>query len=410
MNTKMLDDAINGIRPELIEEAGNINQHELKNNDAFDGEVHVQGVEIYHRPIWKNILAMASAFIIVGGAVAGGVFMMKKRSLKPADTVTDTTAAQQETENSIPAEAEEATEAAPTEVTTDISNTDPDFVELQLHEAPHYAETYNEAKELADEHSITIPWNERHKYRVDTKHYAELLQSNGYDINSLEAKSYIYHMMLNSYLYYDTAKGTINFPYSNDLSHYTSVDFQDDFNKQEIYNKHSNYSDIISEKFISSEKAIDKIYNGNNYTVIPNDWQYEIKLTEDNYRYIEVSPPDYSFSTCICNAFMGFEFNVLMPDQIALPWLMRFENWRIDSISERIGRTVAELSGVTDKGNDFTLFVDINTGILLEYTVSSNGTIIDTVKMTSLETDIPVEHIEPDLTGFTEIELFKHQD
>ena len=37
MNTKMLDDAINGIRPELIEKAGNINQHELKNNDAFDG-------------------------------------------------------------------------------------------------------------------------------------------------------------------------------------------------------------------------------------------------------------------------------------------------------------------------------------------------------------------------------------
>ena len=89
---------------------------------------------------------------------------------------------------------------------------------------------------------------------------------------------------------------------------------------------------------------------------------------------------------------------------------MHFENWNIDGIYEHIGRTVAELSGVTDKGNDFTLFVDINTGILLEYTVSSNGTIIDTVKMTSLETDIPVEHIEPDLTGFTEIELFKHQD
>ena len=252
MNTKMLDDAINGIRPELIEEAGNINQHELKNNDAFDGEVHVQGVEIYHRPIWKNILAMASAFIIVGGAVAGGVFMMKKRSLKPADTVTDTTAAQQETENSIPAEAEEATEAAPTEVTTDISNTDPDFVELQLHEAPHYAETYNEAKELADEHSITIPWNERHKYIVDTKHYAELLQSDGYDINSLEAKSYIYHIMLNSYLYYDTAKGTVLYPYSNDLSNYTTVDFQVDLDKQECYNKHSNHSETISDIFIVS--------------------------------------------------------------------------------------------------------------------------------------------------------------
>ena len=407
MTTEMLDKAINGIHPELIEEAADINTIIKGKAENPDTIVLVQGVEAYHRPVWRKLLATASALILVFGAVAGGAFIMKNRTSKPANTVTDTTSVQQETEMPTPAEAEEATEAPPPEVTADTNNNKPDFIELQLHEAPHYAETYDEAKELADEHSITIPWNKRHKYRVDTKHYAELLQSNGYDINSLEAKSYIYHMMLNSYLYYDTAKGTINFPYSNDLSHYTSVDFQDDFNKKEIYNKDSNYSDIISEKFISNEKVIDKIYNGNNYTVIPNDWQYEIKLTEDNYRYIDVSPPDYSFSTYICNAFMGFEFNVLMPDQIALPWLMRFENWRIDSISERIGRTVAELSGVNDKGNDFTLAVDIYTGILIEYTVSSNGTVIDYLKTTDLQVDIPVEHIEPDLTGFTKIELFK---
>ena len=403
----MFDKAINGIRPELIEEAADIStvvKGKAKNPDTV---VLVQGVEAYRSPLWRKLLAAASALVLVGGAVTGGAIMMNNRTSKPIDTFTDTTSAQQETEMSTLTQTVEATEAPPPEATADTNNTKPDFIELQLHEAPHYAETYDEAKELADEHSITIPWNERHKYRVDTKHYAELLQSNGYDINSLEAKSYIYHMMLNSYLYYDTAKGTINFPYSNDLSHYTSVDFQDDFNKQEIYNKHSNYSDIISEKFISSEKVIDKIYNGNNYTVIPNDWQYEIKLTEDNYRYIDVSPPDYSFSTYICNAFMGFEFNVLMPDQIALPWLMRFENWQINNISERIGRTVAELSGVNDKGNDFTLAVDIYTGILIEYTVSSNGTVIDYLKTTDLQVDIPVEHIEPDLTGFTKIELFK---
>ena len=408
MTTEILDKAINGIRPELIEEAADISTAVTEKNKTSDAEFLVQGVEAYHRPVWQKLLAAASALVILGGAITGGAFMLKNRNAKPDDTVTDTTSAQQETETSASAEAEETTEIPTIEATADISDTEADFVELQLHEAPHYAETYDEAKELADEHSITIPWNERSKYRVDTKHYAELLQSDGYDINSLEAKSYIYHMMLNSYLYYDTAKGTINFPYSNDLSHYTSVDFQDDFNKQKIYNKHSNYSDIISEKFISSEKVIDKIYNGNNYTVIPNDWQYEIKLTEDNYRYIDVSPPDYSFSTYICNAFMGFEFNVLMPDQIALPWLMRFENWQINNISERIGRTVAELSGVNDKGNDFTLAVDIYTGILIEYTVSSNGTVIDYLETTDLQVDIPIEQIEPDLTGFTEIELFKH--
>ncbi|SEH62494.1 hypothetical protein SAMN02910265_01833 [Ruminococcus flavefaciens] len=407
MTTEMLDKAINGIRPELIEEAADINTIIKGKAENPDTIVLVQGVEAYHRPVWRKLLATASALILVFGAVAGGAFIMKNRTSKPANTVTDTTSVQQETEMPTPAEAEEATEASNPEATADISDIEPEFIELQLHEAPHYAETYEEARVLADEHSINIPWNERHKYRVDTKHYAELLQSDGYDINSLEAKSYIYHMMLNSYLYYDTAKGTMILPYSNDLSHYTTIDFQDDFNNQESYNKCSNYTDVVSENFISSEKVINKIYNGNNYTVSPNDWQYEIKLTEDNYRYIDVAPPDYGFSICIWNACMGIEFNILMPDQIALPWLMRFENWRIDSISERIGRTVAELSGVNDKGNDFTLAVDIYTGILIEYTVSSNGTVIDYLKTTDLQVDIPVEHTEPDLTDFTKIDLFK---
>ena len=39
MTTKMLDDAINRIRSELIEEAGNIRQHEMKETEIFD-KVH----------------------------------------------------------------------------------------------------------------------------------------------------------------------------------------------------------------------------------------------------------------------------------------------------------------------------------------------------------------------------------
>ncbi len=412
MNTKMLDDAINGIRPELIEESVNINQREMKEAETFDAEVQVQGVEIYRRPLWKNILVIASAFIIVGGAVTGRAFIMKNRSAKPADTITTPASVEQEAKEITVAEAEEITEDEVTGTFEGNNYDEPVFVELKLHEAPRYVNTIDEAHKLQGEHSILMQWEDRHSYRIDVKHYAELLQSGGYDINSLEAKSFIYHMMCNSFIYFDTAKGSMQMSVSNNTELHTTLDFQADLNKQESYNKQSYDSDIIMETFLIDEQQIDKIYNGNHYTVVPCDRQDIIRMTEDNYRYIDVAPPDYGLAYSPSGSLScgGLANNELYPGQLAVGWLNNFDNWQVNGISERIGRTVAELSGISNKGKDFTVAIDIYTGIMLEYTESDNNGIISHKEMTDLQVNIPVEHIEPDLTGFTEIELFKHQD
>jgi hypothetical protein len=409
MNTKMLDDAINGIRPELIEEAGNINQHELKNNDAFDGEVHVQGVEIYHRPIWKNILAIASALIIVGGAVTGGAFIMKNRSLKPADTLAEQTTVGHEAEETTIAEAEEITEAEMVEISEDNTDTETDFIELQLHETPCYVDTIDEAHKLQDEHSILIQWDDRHRYRIDVKHYAELLLSDGYDINSLEAKSFIYHMMCNSYLYFDTVKGTIITQQPVYSSGTSQIDFQVDLEEQESYSKLTSGTDgTICEKYVYDDKSIDVYYSNNTYNMTGYYKELKINLPDDNFRHIDIAPPDHGLTCCpscsiICG---GMVINEIMPEQIAVGWLNNFDNWQINDISERIGKNVVELSGISPKGSEFTIAVDIYTGIILAYTESKDGTYNEKKEMTSLEIDCPIERVEFDTSGFNKVNYF----
>ena len=401
MNVKMLDDAINGIRPELIEEAEKINAQDM-NNETSDGEVHVQGVEVYRRPIWKNILVIASA-IVVCGLATGGAFLMKNIMTKPDDVFDDSDQDIIITEqNSVGTNSEEV---VPTEETTEVNETTAaaiEYSDLQLHTTPYFTDSIDDADSLRNEHLFKIQWEDRHKYRVDTEYYADLLLSDGYDINSLEAKSYIYHLMLNSFLYYDSAKGTVIKKQPAYGSGSSQLDFQVDVAAQESYTSlTSDISETKWEIYVYDDKHIDVVYPDNTYE--ENDYckQPYVIIPEDNYRLINTSPPDYSVSNCTYNVFFGIAFNELMPDQLASSWLSNFDNWHINAISKQIGRPVAEISGVRDNGNDFTISVDIYTGILIAFTESCNGEYIETKEMTSLELDIPIERVEFDPSALT---------
>ena len=364
----------------------------------------VSGVEIYHRPVWRKLVAAASAIVIVSGAAAGGAFMLKKRMTKPADTLTET---------ADDVTAEEATEVSETteEVTeeTEANEETHQFKELQLHEPAPYVNSLKEAEALIDAHSITMKWDERHDYRVDTAYYTELLQSEGYDLDSLEAKSYIYHMMLNSFMYFDTAKGTMIDLCPDNDSYRTEIEFQDDFSAQESYTKTTMVSGedrIISEHFVYDNNDIYKYDNEKTYEVCQGGFQSEVKVPEDNYRYVEAPPPDHSQGVYMNNSFMGMEFNEIQPDQTAIGWLRKFDNWKINSISERLGRAAAELSGVNDRGNEFTISVDICTGIIMAFTESENGIVRNQTELTALEVDVPIDRIEFDPSGCTEKKLY----
>lgn len=370
-------------------------------NDSSEPAIVVSGVEHYHRPVWRKLLAAASALVLVAGAAAGGAFMLKNRGGRPAETFTDTgeefTDEVQEAETNDEAAEETETAESPHE-----------FKKLQLHEPAQYAETMEEAQALMDEHCTIMQWDERHDYRVDTAYYTELLQREGYDLDSFEAKSYIYHMMCNSYLYFDTAKGTVSNNFSSGGSY---AEFQVDLNAQECCHKASSVFD--NGQTNTSEYYV---YDGKMFDVYPDSMTYrsygvepfsEMKFPEDNYRYIRIAPPDLGLNYQPANSIMfagGYSRQMIIPEGWADYWLNDFDKWHIDGFSERLGRTVAELSGVNNYGNDFRIAVDINTGIMVEHTEIISGT-ANTSEITSLEIDVPIERIEFDPSGYTEEKL-----
>lgn len=379
-------------------ETENIFRRVMQNSGAADEELRVQGVEVYHRPVWKKLLAAASALVLVTGATAGGVYLYRNFGAETADMPTD---------NAEEATAEEhIEEETPTEVQTEEA-TEAVFMELQLHEAAPYAESMEEAKAIIEEHTTLIPWADRHNYRVDVKHYAELLQCEGYDINSLEAKSFIYHMLRNSFLYFDSAVGTLNWYINYEGSNfYPSAEFQIDLQNQEGYSKCINEdNDVFLEFFAYDDKIITKENISRIYQEGTCSKAEMIRFPEDNYRYIEIAPPDYGLNecpSCSINCAWNKVHDQLMPEELALAFLDNFDNWQINGISDYLGRTAAELSGVYDDGSELKMTVDLYTGIMLELNIENSDTgFVDKREVTSLQIDVPVERVEFDPSGLT---------
>ena len=58
-------------------EAEKIFERVTGNTEAHDAEIRIHGVEVYRRPVWRKMLAAASAFVLVAGAVTGSVLLLK---------------------------------------------------------------------------------------------------------------------------------------------------------------------------------------------------------------------------------------------------------------------------------------------------------------------------------------------
>ena len=86
IDLKMLENADNKTLEELSakyravddKKAEQLFQRLMKNSDNFEEEVHVQGVEIYHKTMWRKALAAACTIVIAVGAVAGGTYYFSK--------------------------------------------------------------------------------------------------------------------------------------------------------------------------------------------------------------------------------------------------------------------------------------------------------------------------------------------
>ena len=82
LNLKLLENADNQTLEDLSEnyravgekEAEKIFQRVIKNEEGFQAEDDVHGVEIYHRSIWRKAVAVAATFIIIAGVAGGGAY------------------------------------------------------------------------------------------------------------------------------------------------------------------------------------------------------------------------------------------------------------------------------------------------------------------------------------------------
>ena len=358
----------------------------------------VSGVEIYRRPVWKALMPAVAVTMLAVGTVTGGMQFFKNHSKDHDDLLAETT-------DNTTCEITEPQEAVP-EITTE-TTTVPQYMELQLHEPSAYVGTMEEADALLEEHSYLMPWNGR--YGVDTAHYADLLLSDGYDIGSLEAKSYIYHIMLKSWLYFNSVSGTLNISNTDDhyVTHNTGIDFRADLNAWESYSKVYDIDmDIVTEE---EYQCFGKLF-----MVYPEEKMYQESyfskseqylFIEDNYVHIDTAPPDYGITGYgISFGCGGMAQNYLCPYQYAGSRMRDFDNWQITGFEEVNGRTAAVISGSLTGVCDYEIKTDIYTGIMLELTENDCDGKNEHTYFTFLEIDVPIEPVIFDAKDYEEME------
>lgn len=362
---------------------------QMYNHKNEKDDVTVSGVEPYKHFRWQRVAGIAACVVLVGSIiVVGTVLLNRKRIIEPAES--DTTDYEQVTET---------TQTTPEPVTETVTEPKTEqFLELPIHnDESIYVETLEEAKNMQLEHSFEMSWDDR--YGVNTEHYAGLLLSDGYDINSLEAKSYIYHMMLKSYLYFDSVKGTLN---SDGISN-TVIEFRTDLNKWESYAKVSDHDTdtVIGEEYMCNDKLYNVTSASSTYRETFSNKSDKIMLIEDNYIHIDIAPPDYGLTgfgsgSPIC----GIENNYLCPYQYAASRMREFDNWQITGFTETNGRTAAVISGTLSGVCDYEMKVDIYTGIMLELTENAYNGNSEHTYFSSIEIDVPIEPVVFDSTGY----------
>lgn len=286
----------------------------------------------------------------------------------------------------VPEERTEMTDVSTTEeasVPTEVEITQ-QFRELELHEdSKRLYDTFDEVNEIIQ--NAEQEYETNGAWLIDREKYMPYF-SDSEMINSLEAKSYIYHMMLNSVDYFNTAKGTMI---------YDNIDIQFQTNIAEEYayegqnNGFSYY--YYDETFYNVDN--NRTYylsfgrHAAGFSMSNND---RLVTASDDGHDVAIQRPDTTNLVIAGNS-------CLLPQSMAMSRLSMFDAWDIVSTENILGFDCAVIEG-THEDNSFRMYVDIAHGILMKYT-ENDGLNIET---TSLELDIEVEKKLFDATGYTE--------
>lgn len=284
-----------------------------------------------------------------------------------------------------------------------------DYGELPLHEVQIF-QNIDEAE--AFDKKINEEWSSGafEFKKVNTEKYAQQIwNAEGYDeLNTLENKTYIYHIMVNSYRYFDTADVT----YTTDIDHSegkaaSTVHCMADTRNRKYY---------LESEFSDSGDYYDhvKIYSYDGIWIDADETQktyfedaydepdYDLNYVPDNYIYTKYYGYDgnvydyYSYSNIIfagkcCDCL----FNTSESD------MFDFENWYIDGTADILGRQCVSVK-VEKEGYSCHKYIDMRNGIIMQSTeVDENDPHTRTMTVKSIKIDMPFEYPYFDPTGYT---------
>lgn len=357
-------------------------------------------------PRFITAAALAACMLFAAGV---GVFLIRgNQEHEVLQSIEDSTAMPAES-NSIQTEqsviiTEPAEQTAPPVV----------YVELELHEQEKRICTWEESDALLDK--------ARERYQqnggpllIDTGKYIAkyFTPDSEADINNLEAKSYLYHMMLNSIDYFSTAEGEMLYGTG---SGQIDIRFQTDDTAHKSYEREQSCEGAYETYFSGSDDPFSSFLTNVDLTagtysrnICSVDNQNDFILSDNDRRIYQPDGTGFAF-----NRMDGMNLGIsgsccLFPQSIAMSRLDDFDLWHITGTETVLGRNCAAIEGI-HSCNPISLLVDVGTGILIKYEErNADGLQTDYSEVTALTVDEPVSVREFDPTGLTPEEPFAPQ-
>ena len=285
--------------------------------------------------------------------------------------------------------------------------------ELELHTSERPVYTYEEAQKLIDRG--VIKYERAGRKLVDTDKYVSGIKDGSIDKNSLEGKSYIYHMMLNSIDYFNSAEGKMTYAFRPNMfdwygayeAPFEGIDyeFQTDMQKGSSYERVSRSGEDMSVYYVSDL---------NTYIVDPQNGTYRTAycgepvefIISDNDRFVTVIDDTGEQSPLSNNrndlTHLGVAgSSCLFPQSYAIKYLFDFDSWSAVEITEKLGRECVYIEG-TRSEQRFNMTVDLKTGIMLECNeLDDNGSVTDYVRTNEINIDEDIKVKEFDKSKYS---------
>ncbi len=275
----------------------------------------------------------------------------------------------------------------------------PDYVPLELHEPPRLG-THEQAEEVRKAAQQRFIENGSKRSIIDKRAYIDKYFSadSEADYNDIEAKSYLYHMMLNSIDYYRTAEGTMNCAIPDGV---TEVVFQVDLVNHTAYERQSLPEQPTIEMFIADNMQYIATPQDKTYRSQRKPMRMQDLIVSDNDRaWVDENGETFGINRPV-SLFPGICSSSLFPQTYAMAMLRDFDKWQVTGTEIRLDRNCAVLEGSFQEVS-CRLSIDVETGILLNNEMSGeDGKHYSNFELTSLTVDAEIDVNRFDPEGYT---------